>query len=142
VFDGIEDWCPQLCVLDIRNNMIAGEDALYFIFHMDSLAEIFFEGNDFYYKGIEERISQQVPFLEIICGKKFAKLAERQRVEIEELNQYMLDTGLAKQDEIDKIYKEYADSIKHIELDSNVLAKIYDEDDNGELDESLRESAK
>ena len=77
VFDGIEDWCPNVCVLDIRNNMIAGENALYFIFHQDDQAEIFFEGNDFYYKGIEERYFQQVPFLEVICGKKFAKLAER-----------------------------------------------------------------
>lgn len=142
VFDGIEDWCPQVCVLDIRNNMVAGESALYFIFHQDSQSEIFFEGNDFYYKGIEERYSLQVPFLEVICGKKFAKLGERERVQKEELNQYMLDTGLAKQDEIDRIYKDYQDSVKHIELDSNILAKIYDNDENGEQDDEMIQSAR
>lgn len=77
VLDGIEDWVPNVCVLDLRNNMIAGENALYFMFHLNFLAELYFQGNDFYYKGIEKRISQQCPFLEIICGEKFAKLAER-----------------------------------------------------------------
>ena len=54
----------------------------------------------------------------------------------------MLDTGLYKKDEIDRIYNDYQDSVKHIELDSNILAKIYDQDENGEEDDVMIQSAR
>lgn len=52
----------------------------------------------------------------------------------------MIDTGLATRAEVEKIQSDFRNEIKHIELDTETLAKIYDEkdDQNDEMRESAR----
>ena len=114
--EGLEEWIPQISVQDISHNSIKGEDKLYFIYHQNYLAEIFFAGNDFYYLGIEERFAAMHPYLEVICGTKFCDLGVREKSMKKEITNFLLDTKLASIDEIKKIQSDYQSEIRAIDL--------------------------